>query len=159
MLGRYLRSGWPYSYFWYRTLTHDSRGTLKGPANYRIQGIDRASHLLRDIIFTVLEEVGLTWSDLNVVVAGLAGVHEDFDEKRVKNSLLEVLPDNDNISIGINNDLYIALVGGIQKEYGIATNAGTGAIAIGVNHSGETYIGTFEISAKKVKQKESEAAK
>lgn len=113
---------------------------LKGPANYRTQGIDRASHLLRDIIFTVLEEVGLTWSDLNVVVAGLAGVHEDFDEKRVKNSLLEVLPDNNNIRIDINNDLYIALVGGIQKEYGIATNAGTGAIAIGINHSGETYI-------------------
>lgn len=111
-----------------------------GPTNYRTRGIEEASHLLSNLVSSLLDDTNLQLDDLEIIVGGMAGVHEDFDKKRIEEGLRKALPTEGGVKIEITNDLYIALVGGLQQEFGVVTNAGTGAISIGANKSGRRFL-------------------
>lgn len=116
-------------------------GTLsRGPANYRTQGIEYVSQFLYDSIDSLLKSANVGWDKLESVIAGLAGIREEFDRKRMSDKLGEKFPAGKGPVVHIYNDLYIALFGGVREEFGVVTNAGTGAISFGIKSSGERFI-------------------
>ena len=107
-----------------------------GPANYQVIGVEKAIESILSATHEALSQAPPVTKKARVVVLGLAGVDRPIDKTRIADAFcgLRLFRDAEVI---ITNDAYIALVGAVGQEYGVALIAGTGAIAIGINHAGK----------------------
>ncbi|MBD7984777.1 hypothetical protein H9649_09300 [Sporosarcina sp. Sa2YVA2] len=78
----------------------------------------------------------LIFNQLSICYAGIAGVGESGKDKEVNAILQRNLPRHTKVIV--NNDAMNALYAGTLGREGIVQIAGTGAITLGVNKSGET---------------------
>jgi len=106
-----------------------------GPGNYQAVGLKTSIEAITSAVRTALASAG-TSARPKLAVLGLAGVGRPLDYERLKRALsgLKLFKDTE---LFITNDAHIALVGAVGQEYGVILIAGTGAIAFGINQSGE----------------------
>lgn len=109
---------------------------LGGASNYQTQGLEAAIEELRSVILTLLKETNTEASSIEKIVAGVAGVGRKSDEKHLKRSLIEELPDDFEDKVYLTTDLHVALYGAIGQKEGLIVNAGTGATAMGKDVNG-----------------------
>ena len=96
---------------------------MVGGTNHQISGIDVASTVLCDAIDEVLNNAGVSNSEIANVVIGLAGMDFDSDialmTAHLKGRLAQLSP-------LLLNDIWIALVAGGIESYGAVSVCGTG---------------------------------
>jgi N-acetylglucosamine kinase len=130
-----------------RCLVVDAAGTILGrgeaaASNYQTVGGEAAYHAILDAIAAATAHQSLT---IRAVTLGLAGVGRPHDQQIVhdwlqllqQDSRLPLIWDLHPRGVRICPDCEIALVGGLGGDVGLATIAGTGAIAYGRNDSGQ----------------------
>ena len=108
---------------------------ISGPSNYHSVGRTVLEHSLRDVIQQVLSSANLVPADVDAIGLGMAGVDRPVDHAVMRDTLSRI---GGFSRVVITHDAETALVGGIGRRYGAVLIAGTGAIAYGVNASGET---------------------
>lgn len=115
-----------------------------GPSNYQSVGVEAAETAIAQAISGAL--AGVSEGRIGAIGLGLAGVGRSRDLEVIRASVdrLQQRPefgDRWQLSpdkIAIAHDCAIALTGGVGANVGVATIAGTGAIAYGRNRHGET---------------------
>lgn len=130
-----------------RCLVVNAAGTVLGrgeatASNYQTVGGEAAYHAILKAIAAATAQQPLT---IRAITLGLAGVGRPRDEQIVhdwlqllqQDSRLPLLWELHPRGVRICPDCEIALVGGLGRDMGLATIAGTGAIAYGRNAAGE----------------------
>ncbi|MBP0000646.1 MAG: ATPase [Cyanobacteria bacterium SID2] len=114
-----------------------------GASNYQSVGGEAAYRSLLQSIERATDGQTVT---VRGIALGLAGIGRPEDE-RVVRDWVELIQDDDRISVGwslhrrgvrVCHDCAIALAGGLGREIGVATIAGTGSIVYGCNDRGQT---------------------
>lgn len=105
-----------------------------GPSNYQILGLEGAAANIADAISPLLVSAATNRTTVQVVV-GVAGAGRTQDRRRLTRVLIQRL--QQAAEVYITTDAHIALVGAVGGNYGVAINAGTGAIAVGLNMNGQ----------------------
>lgn len=107
--------------------------TTAGTTRVGSIGVGESSERLLTIIVDLCEQAQIETSEVDVIVAGLAGVWLE-EEKQRSTHLLKTLARTQNISINdliITSDAEIAVEGAFNGGNGIVLIVGTGSIAIG----------------------------
>lgn len=120
-------------------LLADRRGKIlgsanAGPSSYHILGPEGAAANIADAISPLLVSTATNRKPVQVVV-GVAGARRTQDRQRLTQVLMQKL--QQTAEVYITTDAHIALVGAVGGNYGVAINAGTGAIAVGLNMNGQ----------------------
>ena len=106
-----------------------------GASNYQVVGLDQAIAAIKEASAEAESAAGVASHKCEAVCLGLAGVGRERDR-----SLL--LPAIEKLGLAdriiLEHDAAIALAGATACEPGIVALAGTGAMAFGMNSSGET---------------------
>lgn len=97
--------------------------------NYHNVGIESVKTVLKIAIDKVTEEVGITWSDIEGICLGGAGVDTEEDEAIIKYAFKEIGYFG---KLSVVNDAYTALIGANGKKEGAVLISGTGSIALGL---------------------------
>lgn len=119
-------------------LLADEQGRVLGTnkadsSNYQLVGLETAVRNIKEASAPLLAGVE-SQGERPLFVLGLAGVDRSNDKKKIEDMVAKHFkPDTRLIVV---SDAYIALIGAVGGTYGIAVNAGTGAIAIGFNKEG-----------------------
>jgi N-acetylglucosamine kinase-like BadF-type ATPase len=120
-------------------LAADIRGNVLGRSvsaatNYQTVGLDRAVAILKEVSEQAAAAAGVAICEFEVACFGLAGVGREADR-----ALL--LPAIEKLGIAhriiLEHDAAVALAGATACEPGVIVLAGTGAMAFGMNRSGE----------------------
>jgi N-acetylglucosamine kinase-like BadF-type ATPase len=107
--------------------------TTAGTTRVGSVGVGESCERLLTIITDLCDQAELDTSEVDIVVAGLAGVWLD-EEKQRSTHLLKTLARTQNISLSdviITSDAEIAVEGAFGGNNGIVLIVGTGSIAIG----------------------------
>lgn len=125
----------------------DSAGRVIGSgegraSNYQTIGLDSACNSITTAMMAAIDgavaasHIGPTDLDGRlIVVLGLAGADRSQDKTRLKSALTAKLPIKPAM-LRMENDARIALAGATGNEPGIILIAGTGSIALGMDHEG-----------------------
>jgi N-acetylglucosamine kinase len=106
---------------------------ISGASNYQIVGLDRAIAALKEASEAAMAAAGI--DRFEVACFGLAGVGRESDRDLLLPAIRELgLADE----IILEHDAAIALAGATACQPGVVVLAGTGAMAFGMNSSGET---------------------
>jgi len=109
------------------------RGT-SGASNYQTVGLDRAVAALKEASERAAADAGVTTHRFEVACLGLAGVGRETDRALLLPTIKKLeLADR----IILEHDAAIALAGATACQPGVVVLAGTGAMAFGMNQSGE----------------------
>lgn len=108
---------------------------VSGPSNYHSVGRTAAQASLGQAIHQVLAIAGRTWTDVQAIGLGLAGVARPSDHQILRDILAEIASGPRML---ITHDAEAALVGGVGRRCGAVLIAGTGAMAYGVNAWGQS---------------------
>jgi len=113
-----------------------------GASNCQTVGLQQACSSIDTAIRAAIEDAsanfGIDPADLEgrlVIVLGLAGADRSRDKTRLNSALLAKLPLRPR-QLLIENDARIALAGATGNRPGIILIAGTGSIALGMDHGG-----------------------
>jgi N-acetylglucosamine kinase len=108
---------------------------VAGPSNYHTVGLESAVAAITEAAHLALENAKLKSPKLDVASLGLAGTGRPGDA-----TLMEVTLQSAHIAaeVFVTHDAAVALAGATACEPGVIVNAGTGAIAYGMNSKGET---------------------
>lgn len=107
-----------------------------GPGNWETVGLRGAGDAIGDAIEKALRLAGVGRMQVDGAVYGLAGLDWDSDARRLE-SVIE--PFGLGGAREIVNDSFIALRAGTDRPWGVVVIAGTGMVAAGRNHEGETF--------------------
>jgi N-acetylglucosamine kinase-like BadF-type ATPase len=114
-----------------------------GASNYQTIGLENASNSIDTAIRTAIDSAttnfGINPTDLErtlIVVLGLAGADRSWDKACLNSTLTAKLPLHPERLL-IENDAQIALAGATGNSPGIILIAGTGSIALGIDHRGQ----------------------
>ena len=110
---------------------------LAGPSNHQSLGAQRVQDTLECLIRASLEEAEIPISDLNGAYLGLAGADlpSDFELLRtVCDSLFSGIP------YQIDNDAWIIMRSGLQKDWGAVCICGAGSNSAACNEKGDRAI-------------------
>jgi len=105
-----------------------------GPSNYQVLGLEGAAANIADAVSPLLVSAASNRTAVQLVV-GVAGAGRTQDRRRLTRMLIQRL--EQTAEVYITTDAHIALVGAVGGNYGVAINAGTGAIAVGLNINGQ----------------------
>jgi len=105
-----------------------------GPSNYQLLGLEEAVANITGAISPLLVSTASNRTAVQVVV-GVAGAGRTQDRRRLTRMLIQRL--EQTAGVYITTDAHIALVAAVGENYGVAINAGTGAIAVGLNMNGQ----------------------
>ncbi len=103
---------------------------ISGGANYHTVGLENAV----DAIKLATEKANINRLKIDLAYIGMAGAGREKDRKILTNALSKLdIADK----IIVNHDAFIALAGATVCKHGVIVIAGTGAMAFGVNESGQ----------------------
>lgn len=105
-----------------------------GASNYHVLGLERAVASIVEAIEHARENSGLSIQKYQIVCLGLAGAGRP-DDRSILLDAIRNLRISDRIII--KHDAEIALAGATVLQPGVIVIAGTGAMAYGINSSGE----------------------
>lgn len=106
-----------------------------GPSNYQVVGKEQVKASLAEAAARAIEAAGIEREDVSAVCLGMAGLDSQTDYDVIWCLVQEIdLPGE----VHLVNDAVVALAGATAGRPGVVVNAGTGAIAFGVNEQGES---------------------
>lgn len=105
-----------------------------GPGNYLKEGLFTVKKSLRKAINEALRHAGISYHQVSVLCAGLAGVDRISDRQLMRKVIREVIPIQ---QVHLESDALIALVGATGGKPGMIVISGTGSIAMGINRQNE----------------------
>jgi len=107
---------------------------MSGGSNYHTVGLGEAIAAIKRSLTQAISIAGINRSDVCSVCIGLAGAGRETD----RSILLPAVTDLANADkVVLEHDAFIALAGATVCNPGVIVIAGTGAIAFGINRSGE----------------------
>lgn len=117
----------------------DLRGNILGigtssASNYQTVGLEKAINAIKEASEDAIVSAGITPTDLSVACLGLAGAGRETDRSLLLPPILELGLARKVI---LEHDASIALAGATICQPGVVVIAGTGAMAFGMNRSGE----------------------
>ena len=109
-----------------------------GPSNFQIIGIEESARNLLDLIETCCHSVGCNNSEIDSVVAGLAGAGRVVDQVRMTEGVEHAAEMRGMYlrDLRVESDARIALEAALLGKQGIILIAGTGSIAFGKDSRG-----------------------
>jgi glucosamine kinase len=107
---------------------------LAGPSNHQVVGKERAAATVLAAVDQALAVADATLADVDVMVAGMAGVGRPEDQATVTEAL--ALPPA--VKLILVPDARVALAGALGGKPGAVLVSGTGSIAYGVDADGRT---------------------
>jgi N-acetylglucosamine kinase-like BadF-type ATPase len=106
-----------------------------GPSNYQVVSKEQVKASLAEAAARAIEAAGIERENVSAVCLGMAGLDSQTDYDVIWCLLQEIdLPGE----VHLVNDAVVALAGATAGRPGVVVNAGTGAIAFGVNERGES---------------------
>ncbi|MBZ0294123.1 MAG: hypothetical protein K8L99_16295 [Anaerolineae bacterium] len=117
-----------------RTLLAEVDGETVNPS---IIGREESARRIQAAIQSALHQANLTPAKIQAACAGVAGASNTHSQGWLEQVLHEALPAAVTV---ISSDYEIALVGAHEKREGVLLLAGTGSLAYGINHHGETAL-------------------
>lgn len=120
--------------------------TKGAPSNFLIEGIEKVSGIILDLINRCKEKLKFDYSDIEIILIGTAGAGRISDAERLKGSFVD-LSKNKGIDFKnfiVESDARIALEGAFSGLPGAILITGTGSIMLGKDIDGNIYrIGGF----------------
>lgn len=107
---------------------------LGGPSSYRSIGFSQA---VETVAKTILEALNQTTNSLAGIFAGLGDIVGQDDKVRFAASLKEAL--QVDCPITVENDVYAAFYGALDRNSGVIIILGTGSVAFGIDETGNTH--------------------
>jgi N-acetylglucosamine kinase-like BadF-type ATPase len=113
--------------------------TQGGPSNFQIVGLEESARIVLDLIETCCHSVGCSVSEIDSVVAGLAGAGRKEDQRRICDEVQNAAQNRGVYlrEFRIESDARIALEGAFRGEPGIVLIGGTGSIAFAKDFKGK----------------------
>ena len=107
---------------------------LGGPSSYRSIGFSQA---VETVTKTIQEALNQTTNPLAGIFAGLGDIVGQDDKNRFAASLKQAL--QVDCPITVENDVYAAFYGALDKNSGVIIILGTGSVAFGIDEDGNTH--------------------
>lgn len=120
--------------------------TTGGPSNFLMQGTEKVSEMLFNLITECKNKLECEYSDFEVIVLGTTGAGRRSDAERLENAFNEHAKSK-GVTFNIfyvDSDARIALEGAFSGKPGSILIAGTGSIMFGKDSAGEIHrVGGF----------------
>ncbi len=114
---------------------------MGGSANFQMLGVDVVARSIFKLILELVEKIGRSFSDVKIIVIGLAGAGKEEDKNRVYNGIIKVA-DEYGLKLPkliIETDARIALEGAFMGDAGIVLISGTGSVMFAKDINGEIH--------------------
>ena len=120
--------------------------TKGDPSNFLIDGTEKVSASILDLINKCKEKLNIDYSDIEVILIGTAGAGRKSDAERLEKTFVH-FSKNKGINLKnfiVESDARIALEGAFSGMPGAILIAGTGSIMLGKDHNGIIHrVGGF----------------
>lgn len=120
--------------------------TTGGPSNFLMQGTEKVSEMLFNLITECKNKLECEYSDFEVIVLGTTGAGRRSDAERLENAFNEYAKSKGVTfnTFYVDSDARIALEGAFSGKPGSILIAGTGSIMFGKDSAGEIHrVGGF----------------